>query len=238
MKAQRHPLTQLGVEDMPGCLIGIDLCIDIANTSGLMFASQALIRMRDAKSLLQGLIEREEEGLRQREESGEGLAEEVAREIATPPMAEAPRDAAPASKPPAETVPAKAKTVSAPAAAKPEITSDVFTPERLTLFRSQWPNRALKSEQVLANVNALPGRPCASVAALYTKAKQLGLSRLASTKDADSADKADFSTEDMNEAREMLGRGVDGRGLHEWFGGELAFWSDFATAYREQKDAA
>lgn len=132
----------------------------------------------------------------------------------------------------------------------------VFTPERLALIRRLWPtNSGASVARILAEINALPGRPCSSEASLSAKARELGLRRRPELDpdappskpdtrsksdaprpaDADPADPADFSTEDLREAREMLDKGADGRGLHEYFGGELAFWAAFATNYREQK---
>lgn len=52
--------------------------------------------------------------------------------------------------------------------------SDKWTAERLVLLRELWPQRIPRAK-ILPRINALPGPPIASVAAMATKASALGL---------------------------------------------------------------
>ncbi|WP_421988521.1 hypothetical protein [Roseococcus sp.] len=226
MKAQRHPLTQLGVEDMPGCLIGIDLCIEIVNTSGLMFGGQALIRMRDAKGLVEGLMERAEDDAQQ------ALAEEIAQEIA-----EAPQDGARQEKAAQRVAAHIVKTANNRGKAP-----SVWTKERLALLDAEC--LIAESNDLLTRINARPGPPCASTNAMRTKFNtrlRKGLVKRSAGVVAPPAAATRRSTipeEDKPEARQMVLGGKGAKDLVEEFGWNLEEAQAFAQAVRDEQKAA
>lgn len=226
MKAARHPLTQLGAEDMPGCLIAIDLCIDIMNTSGIAFASQALIRMRDAKSLVQGLVELAEER----------LAESVAREIVEAPQDEARQDRA------ARRVAAHLTRTTPRPPRQRGVAPTVWTDARLALLDAEC--GVADADHFLARVNALPGPRYANTNAMRTKFNarlRAGLVKRApdaARRQAVVAKSSTIPEEDKPEARTMILAGGGAPDLVEEFGWDAEEAQAFAEAVRAEAKVA
>lgn len=125
--------------------------------------------------------------------------------------------------------------------------SPVYTADRLALMRQLWPSTQSR-QQILDQLNALPGIPIASVDALKAQARKLELAgphravRLAQQGTVAAAEPPlpatavpmePLSHDDEVEARRMLASGKHGaQSLAEYFGGPLTWWQDWCAQQR------
>lgn len=123
---------------------------------------------------------------------------------------------------------------------------DTWTPDRQGLLRSLYPS-TMPVEQILHEVNLLPGPLVASMGAVEAQARKLGLSRkqLPRLDGAIAPEKGievpPMTTEDKAEAREMLRKGKlkGARDVMEFFGCTHAEALDLVDAHRgTQRSAA
>ena len=180
---------------------------------------------RDGEAGLSGYIAGLNYALRQLEEEEEPA---IAPVLSAPP---APAEAAPLSAP-VEVLPADVAETPRRGGHPP-----LWNPERDALLRLIWPCRDLTVAQMLAQINALPGREIPRATSLYGRATTLGMNtrRLDPPLPSAAPPPGDQEAEDRAEAERMAATGAGAREIADWLGRPLREVSDWVTAWRERQ---